>query len=327
MFDLEQILYLLAARGGAVSRSSLERAIAEFGRQEPSLNTNGRAGFEALRALDWLGHCESAGRKGRTSITLARASLARLPGLERSRAALVGARSAATLTELQDLCKKSGTGVSVLVSETSFNSGCFSIKRFVLEADSFDAIKTVADSAGIPLTRQPAGWELAFASMSVADFEKSIRWETGYPVPNDAEHFSPDTLRFDENYSGGLRLARWQEATTNKIIYALRKDSTVAFLDSPEWGRHVELSASGASSIRYDVGRKLFAVRATAPPPRLLARALCLCSGCLPTMSEAVTGKNKTLWLTFGGVPLPIANMVAEKLGQEAGPLPFQPED
>lgn len=327
MFDIEQILYLLAARGGTIGRSALERAIAEFGRQEPSLNANGRAGFEALRALDWLGHCETAGRKGRVSISLARASLARLPGLERSRAALVGARSAATLSELQDLCKKSGAGVSVLISETSVNSGCSSINRIVLEADSFDSIKTVSDSAGIPLTCQPAGWEIACASMSVADFEKSIRWETGYPVPIEAEHFSPDTLRFDENYSGGLRLARWKETNTNKIIYALRKDGTVAFLDSPEWGRHVELSASGTSSIRYDAGHKMFAVRATAPPPRLLARALCLCSGSLPAISEAVIGKTKTLWLTFADVPLPVANMVAEKLGQEAGPLPFQPAE
>lgn len=323
MFDLEQILYLLAARGGAMSRSSLEKAIAEFSRQEPSLNTNGKAGFEALRALDWLGHCETSGHKGRVSITLARASLARLPGLEKSRSALVGARSAATLTELQGLCKKTGAGVNVLISDTSVNSDCFSIRRIILEADSFDAIKIVADSAGIPLTGQPAGWELACASVSVADFEKSIRWDIGYPVPREAEHFSPDTLRFNETYSGGLRLARWKESITNKIIYALRKDNAVAFLDSPEWGRHVELSASGASSIRYDVGRKLFAVRATAPPPRLIARALCLCSANLPTLSEAVVGKSKTLWFTFDGVPSPVANIVAEKLGQEPGSLPF----
>src|ERR1043166_1382871 len=201
MFDLEQILYLLAARGGAISRSSLERAIAEFARHEPSLNTNGRSGFEALRALDWLGHCETAGRKGRASVMLARASLARLPGLERSRAALVGARSASTLTELQELCAKSKAGVNVLVSDTSTNSGGFSIKRIVLEADSFDAIETVSNSAAIPMTFQPAAWELACASMSVTDFEKSIHWEAGYPVPREAEHFSPETLRFDENYS------------------------------------------------------------------------------------------------------------------------------
>lgn len=323
MFDLEQIIYLLAARGGAMGRSSLEKAIAEFGRQEPGLNTNSWSGFEALKALDMLGHCETAGRKGRIIVTLARASLARLPGLEKSRAVLVGARSAATVKELQEVCKTSGAGVSVLNSEASAGSGCISMKRIVLEADSFDAVKSVADSVGIPLTRQPAGWELACASTSVADFEKAIRWDSGYPVPGDAEHFSPDTLRFGENYSGGLRLARWKEFATNKIIYALRKDSAVAFLDSPEWGRHVELSASGASSIRYDAGRKLFAIRASARPPRLLARALCLCSGELPAITEAVTGKSKTLWLAFDDVPQPVASIVAEKLGQEAGPLPF----
>lgn len=325
MFDLEQILYLLAARGGVIPRSSLERAMVEVGRQDPS--PNGGSGFEALQALDWLGHCETAGRKGRTSVALARPSLAKLPSLEKSAAILIGARSAGTLRELKELCRDRGAGVNVLVSETSTKSGCFSIRRIVLEGDSFDRIKIVANSAGIPLTPQPAGWELAFASASVGDFEASIQWASGYPVPREAEHFNPETLRFDEIYSGGLRLARWQEATTNKLIYALRKENAVAFLDGPEWGRHMELFASGASSIRYDARRKIFAVRATTPPPRLLARALCLCSGRLPEMNEAVVGKNKTLWLTFSGVPLPVANLVAEKLGQEAGPLPFQPRE
>ena len=110
MFDLEQILYLLAARGGAIGRSSLEKAIAEFGRQEPALITNGWSRLEALWALDLLGHCETTGHKGRFTIALACASLARLPGLDKSRAVLAGARSAATLTELQEACKNLGHG-------------------------------------------------------------------------------------------------------------------------------------------------------------------------------------------------------------------------
>jgi len=323
MFDLEQILYLLAARGGSMGRSSLEKAIAEFGRKEPGLNTNGWSGFEALWALDMLGHCEMAGTKGRFVVTLAQPSLARLPGLERSRAALVGARSAGTLKEIQAACGTVGLGVNVVVSEIAADSGIASIDRIVLESETFDAIQGVADSVGIPLTRQPAGWELACASTTVFDFQNGIEWVPSYPVPDEAEHFSPDTLRFCEGYSGGLRLARWKEFATNKTIYALRKDGAVAFLDSPEWGRHVELSASGASSIRYDAGRKIFAIRATARPPRLLARALCLCSGKLPAIAEADTGKGKTLWLAFEEVPQPVANIVSEKLGQEAGPLPF----
>ena len=179
----------------------------------------------------------------------------------------------------------------------------------------------------IPLTLQPAGWELACASTSVGDFEKAIQWESGYPVPGEAEHFSPDTLRFGESYSGGLRLARWKEFATNRIIYALRKENAVAFLDSPEWGRHVELSASGASSLRYEAGRKLFAIRATARPPRLLGRALCLCSGKLPTLTDAVTGKSKTLWLAFESVSQPVANMVAENWVKNLVRSPFSPQE
>ncbi len=306
-----------------MGRASLEKAITEFGRQEPGLNTNGRSGLEPLWALDSLGHCEIAGRKGRITVRLARASFARLPGIDRSRAVLTGARSASTQAEIQEACKASKSGVNVLVSEAVADPAHVSIKRIVLEADSFDAIQTVADAVGIPLTRQFVGWEIACASTSVVDFQTGIQWVSGYPVPAEAEHFSPDTLRFGEGYSGGVRLARWKEFATNKIIYALRNDNAVAFLDSPEWGRHVELSVSGASSIRYDSGRKLFAIRATARPPRMLARALCLCSGRLPAVTEAATGKGRALWLAFENIPQPVANIVAEKLGQEVGPLPF----
>ena len=323
MFDLEQILYLLAAREGVMGRSSLEKAIAEFGRKQPGLDANGWSGFETLWALDSLGHCEISGQKGRFVVTLARPALARLPGIEKSRAVLVGARSADTMKEIQTACDVTGRGVHITVSEIVADSGIASINRIILEAETFDLIQGVADSVGIPLTRQPAGWELACASTSVLDFQQGMEWVQGYQVPAEAEHFSPDSLRFCEGYTGGLRLAKWKEFATNRTLYALRKDTAVAFLDSPEWGRHVELSASGASSLRYDAGRKIFAVRATTRPPRLLARALCLCSGKLPTIALATAGKNKTLWLAFGEVPQPVAKIVSEKLGQETGPLPF----
>ena len=306
-----------------MGRSSLEKAIAEFGRKEPGSDTNGWSGFEILWALDSLGHCEISVQNGRFVVTLARPALARLPGLEKSRAVLVGARSGGTLKESQAACAADGRGVQITVSEIVVDSGIASINRIILEAETFDAIQVVADFVGIPLTRQPAGWELACASTSVLDFQQGMDWVRGYQVPSEAEHFSPDTLRFCEGYTGGLRLAKWKEFATNRTLYALRKDDAVAFLDSPEWGRHVELSVSGASSIRYDAGRKIFAVRASARPPRLLARALCLCSGKLPSIAQASTGKTKTLWLAFGEVPQPVANVVAEKLGQETGPLPF----
>jgi len=117
---------------------------------------------------------------------------------------------------------------------------------------------------------------------------------------------------------------RWKEASTNKIIFALREGARVAFIDGPEWGRHVELSASGASSIRYDAKRKIFAIRASCPPPRVIARALCLCSGCLPDIQESQGDNSKTLWLAFKDVPPPVAGMVSEKLGQEVSSLPFK---
>jgi hypothetical protein len=324
MFNLEQLIHLIGARGGTISRAAFDKAVWEFAKQQPNLGE--AVTFRALRALDWLGHCESPGYGGRVTIYLSRPALAVLPDFRNWRAVLVGARSPSSTSELQDAAKQLAGTVTVSVSPTVGDANAFSINRVLLEADCLDAIKHAADVVGVAVTSQPASWELACASTSVSGFEKSLRWENHFPVPEEAHHFSPETLRFEDGYSGGLRLARWKEASTNKIIFALREGTRVAFIDGPEWGRHVELSASGASSIRYDAKQKVFAIRASCPPPRLIARALCLCSGCLPDVHESQRGNLKTLWLAFKGVPSAVAGMVSEKLGQEVSSLPFQIE-
>jgi len=324
MFDLEQLLHLMAARGGSIGRAAFDKAVWEFARQHSIFEEV--ATFQALRSLDWLGHCEVSGYSGRDTISLARPSLALLPDLRSSRAVLVGARSPSTFLELQQAARQLSGNVAVSASPTSGDSRLFWINRTLLDADYLDAVKDISKILGVPVTSQPASWELACASSSVSKFEQTLRWDSNFPVPDEAHHFSPETLRFEDGYDRGLRLARWKEATTGKIVHALRDGTRVAFLDGPEWGRHVELSALGASSLRYDIKHKIFAVRATCPPPRIIARALCLCSGLLPQVKQSQVGGLKALWLAFGNVPLPMARMVSEKLGQEVSSLPFKVE-
>jgi hypothetical protein len=228
--------------------------------------------------------------------------------------------------ELQQAARQLSGNVAVSASPTSGDSRLFRINRTLLDADYLDAVKDISRILGIPVTSQPASWELVCASSSVSEFEQTLCWVSNFPVPEGAHHFSPETLRFENCYTGGLRLAKWKEATTGKIVQALHDGPRVAFLDSPEWGRHFELFASGASSLRYDAKLKTFAVRATCPPPRIIARALCLCSGLLPQVKQSQVGSSNLLWLAFGNVPSQVARMVSEKLGQELSSLPFKVE-
>lgn len=324
MFDLEQLLHLIAARGGSIGRAAFDKAVLEFARQQSVFEE--MVTIQALCALDWLGHCEVSGYGVRATISLARPSLALLPNLRSSRAVLVGARSPSTFLELQQAARQLSGDVAVSASPTSGASGLFRINRTLFDADYLEAIKDISRILGIPVTSQPASWELVCASSSVSEFEQTLCWVSNFSVPDEAHHFSPETLRFEDGYTGGLRLAKWKEATTGKIVQALHDGPRVAFLDSLEWGRHFELFASGASSLRYDAKFKTFAVRATCPPPRIIARALCLCSGLLPQVKQSQVGSSKSLWLAFGNVPLQVARMVSEKLGQELSSLPFKVE-
>jgi hypothetical protein len=319
MLSLDHLIFFLCARGGESSWAAAQRCIRELNPPQENQEAT-RSNFDALRALDMLGHCDVFGSGAKSIVRVTRPALARLPDLSVARAVLTGARSGGTVQEIQNICKTLGGGVRCVTNETRF--GCNIANRIVLEADIADGLQQAAVALKIPLTSNPAAWDLVCVSKSVEDIEQTLVWQEGYPVPGDAEYFSPDTLRFEEVYDVGLRVARWKDATTGRSVYALRKDKSVAPLENSEWARHIELAASGASTLRYDATKKVFALRAIAPPPRLIARALCLCSGRPPSLLMVRQGNADIRWLRFADVPVPIAEKVSERLGQALGLLP-----
>lgn len=319
MLELDHIIFLLCARGGETPVASMQRCVrnlALLGSTETDI------GFETLRALSLLGHAEISGIGQKAIIKVARPALARLPDISASRAVLAGARAGSTVQEIQEHCRKFGKGLRCTISQTLFPSGYGFAQRVVIEADLPDILEEAARAMEIPLTSGPAAWQIACASASVQEIQKNLNWQDGYPIPDEAEYFSPETLKFEEQYDGGVRLARWKQSSTGRSDYAMRKDNQAAPLDTPEWGRHIVLSLCGGSSLRYDPKKRVFAVRATCPLPRLLGRALCLCSGKLPSIVSVRHDIGTALWQRFEDVHIPIAEKIAEHLDQEPGPLP-----
>lgn len=73
---------------------------------------------------------------------------------------------------------------------------------------------------------------------------------------------------------------------------------------------YVLLKRNRRKLLRYDTTTRAFSLPAKCPPPRLLERALVLCSG-LPPVYDAATAR-----LTYAEVPMEIASFAAELLRQ-----------
>lgn len=325
--NLDHILCLIGFEEGKVKVSKLKKGVSEIvGHQEFELHGEDRFPLykRAIRALDWLGHIEVSGYGANDKIWASKPSLVSLPNMAANQAIVAGARSPKTRMEVQQACEMREVSVQMQVSKRENVSGWESLAttRILLEAGSPENLQKVSGTLSIPTTPQPGAWMMACASESVEGFEKSLDWQGATNmVPNDANYFSSDSMKFTGAYEKGLSVVRWKSTATGQWIYAMRDGEKAALLPNLEWGRHLDVSAAGASTIRY--GNQTFLARMAVPLPRLLARALCLCTGNLPEKKISRTSKGgSALWWAFNGVPLPIAEKICEKIGQEFAPLP-----
>lgn len=83
----------------------------------------------------------------------------------------------------------------------------------------------------------------------------------------------------------------------------------------PDWGRFFVLKSQSRHILYYGQRSHTFIHPLTIPLPKLIARALALCSGEAPLLSESSKiGQTQAVYRT---VPQSIAAIAAQKLGQE----------
>lgn len=268
---------------------------------------------EAASVGDALGHWEVVNAGGTKRVVIAPPALARLPWPGLPRAVLCGSRSPDTLDDLREACAKQP---NIDVSAGIQSGHPYAPTRIELRATSEQALADAANATGVVWLPAPASWSLAVASCSLSDYIKTLEWVSRADLNWDRRDFDAERLAFGRAGDGEVAPALRLSAYSHPDGWAWRdwlwSGDTAADVDR-DWGRYAILRNAGRRVLGYDGRDGHVTAPRQAPLPKLLARALALCSGQAPSLRES-----EGLGLhAYPGVPAGVFALVASKLGQD----------
>ena len=276
--------------------------------------------YQTLRFLDALGHCEFD--FGKRYVYACPPVLALVPSFGLPKAVLTGARN-------PDLIKHIKAFASVNKDTVRFDSIPQKVRysllppAIYLEAISKDLVEGVAVKAGISFKiEEPAAWRLINFSSGISNIKQNILFEDRAELNWPKRTFSITNLYFDKLYllQDGLKLVEYTNPRDQQKLHWIWNDKMAAEIDR-DWGRFLVLSSQNVNVILYNKKRFLFAVPTTVPLPRLISRALTLCTGLAPTDAILKGQPVKEIpvdcrFNVYQAVIPSIAEIVAKKLGQ-----------
>lgn len=276
--------------------------------------------WSSLRALECLGHADTAWVEGRGKIMVAPAALCRLPFSGSPQAILCGARAPGTRAALERACEALPCSLSVELQ--SGEGACrFLPARFAVESETEEALSQLASRLQVPLSAAPPAWALLEYSGTAGEYASSCPAVQAPEINWPKFDFDSELLQFCDPQPSRpvVRLSKYQHPTRGTTLYQLWNGGAYQNVDR-DWGRYLILQSTGRNVLAYDRRHCLMAVPATAPLPRLIARACALCSGY--AAHPAKTGGPSDLlascaYEVFLSVPPDIAAAVAAKVGQK----------
>jgi hypothetical protein len=271
------------------------------------------------RALDSLGHCE-LDFTGTGYVAVAVPVLARLPRAGLPQAVLCGARSPKTLEQLKMACVLTGCRLEILSQRGSVG---FLPLRVVVEADTVNGLEALAQALSILCETEPPAWGLLHFVRPLDSLLQDLKWQTEAPLNWWKKTFDPCHLNWTSTTSAHLPsmvLLRYIHPRRQTKLHILVHEGQAAEIDL-DWGRYAVLRQAGLNVLVYHDRSYNLAVPQSAPLPRLLARALTLCSGFAPWFLD----KKKATWPSpechgfdvYRLIPPEIACAVAKRLGQQ----------
>jgi hypothetical protein len=273
----------------------------------------------ALNLLQWLGHCDVP-VAATEPIYCAPPVLARLSATRFPQAVLCGARSPHTTDALQGVCARYRCRLLIECQPQNIEAA-YVPRRIVIEADSENAIADVAQEMHIAYSAVPPAWDIAKFSASLDEYLMSCP-PVQLPDIDWVRHdFNTKSLQVRPVGAAfcHVRLSRYQHPLFPAMRYYLWNGNAYREVER-EWGCYALLRHAGIHVLAYDPRHLILAVPSGAALPRMLARACTLCSGYAPRFvpqTDCPSGSPGRAGLhVFPGVPLMVAQMVADKLGQ-----------
>jgi hypothetical protein len=274
--------------------------------------------YETARALDALGHVDvDFGSNAR--LYAAPPALSLLPRSGLPSAVLSGSRSPNTIDLLSRLLEKSRANLQLEVRSQRDESMRFPA-RVIVMGESAQELAGFAREADLAFGEVPASWTILNFAGSLAEYLAACEWLRTDKLNWDERQFDVDRLHFTATPSmGELQLIRYVHPSRQYPIHYLWRGAEAARVD-PDWGRFAVLKERARNVLHYDRSASSVVLPATVPLPKLLARALCLCSGLVPLAvpGSAVVDSPVTasLFRVYPEVPYEFAQIVAAKLGQ-----------
>lgn len=319
----ERLLYSISTRG-KMSFNNFETAFNTIyfhvHKKSPEDVSYTYLKYQTLRFLDALGHCEFD--FGKRCVYACPPVLVLVPGFGLPKAVLAGARN-------PDLIKHIKAFASLNKDSVRFDSIPQKIRysllpqAIYLEAISKDLLEGAAVKAGISFKlEEPVAWRLINFSSDMDTIKQNISFEARAELNWPKRTFSIAKLAFDKFYSkqDTLRFVEYTNPKDQQRRHWIWDGNMAGEIDR-DWGRFLVLSSQNINVILYDKKRFLFAVPATVPLPRLISRALTLCTGLAPTDAILMGQPVKDIpvdcsFNIYQAVIPSIAEIVAEKLGQ-----------
>ena len=281
------------------------------------------ARWRCAALLDSLGHCDFTLEGGSWQLRSGPAIAIRLPAAGLPRAVLCGARSPETLPTLLRHARRFRRSVRVRSSpQHAFRY--YAPMRIEFEANDVADMVQFAQDVGIRLAGVPPAWSLALGVGDLSGYVSRLIWSDDPEISWRREDFDPRSGKFGVPRDAPQRLSRYEDPIRGVWKYRLVRGTNSAVVDSA-WGRWTALSWASQRIVNYDASKGLLEVRASVPLPRLIARALVLCSGRPPRLAlsgadgapPALTSGDQARWVeTYEAVPADIFEVIASKLGQ-----------
>lgn len=264
--------------------------------------------------LDSLGHCDFDFTNNNNKVYACPPVLVRLPNLTLSQGVLAGLRFPDTLERLSQVCESINPNIYIEV-EPQPQKYQLLPQRVFIETETENELEEIATRLNLHYNPIPTAWSLVNFSVSLIDYLQHLEWSNEGEINWKRKTFEPEKFLFTTEISvdSNIGLREYIHPKTQVRSYYLWRDQQSAKVDKA-WGIYAVLQELQKNVLRYDPDKAIIAIPAGASLPKLLERALTLCSGYIPKYKKLP--KSEIVFKVFRDVPDLIANKLAEKLCQ-----------
>lgn len=318
----EDLIYAMSTRGSVTLEefNSLFRMVYAPGLADhkDSLDIDIRRQF--VRLLDSLGYCEFDFIA--RHVYMCEPAFVLLPSYGLPKALLAGARTPLLIKRIKERVRNNKDKMMIhYVSQNTFE---FAMPTIVyIEAMDVDSIKGLAEECGIAADMdRPVAWSLASFSASLDEVMKTANFRPFAEMSWRQRFFCIDKLAFSSQKSNSqesMRLVEYKNPINQQSRHFLINNESAAEVDR-DWGRFIVLSNNEKQVILYNEKLQKLISPVTVPMPRLLSRAVALCTGLAPKITTILSRigdipSNHPVYV-YRGVPKIVAELLARKLGQ-----------